>query len=189
MWNRSYHEARVPNVPTMLLELLSSKLADMRYGLDRFSVYRQSCHYKGMLKFVASQYSRAYVVQPLPVKDFSAIFSGDTEVELNGSNAGGRTSAMPTKYIVYTLIDDGGFDNGMPVTQNDCKIKIEKDKIYSFKITAVNDGGESFPSEILSVCRKSDEKGITLIVNGFTRISGPFSFTTRDTSRICRSHR
>jgi hypothetical protein len=184
MWNRSYHEARVPNVPTMLLELLSHQnFADMRYGLDpafRFTVSRAI--YKGMLKFVASQYNRAYVVQPLPVKDFSAIFSGDTEVELKWQPTPdpAEPSAMPTKYIVYTRIDDGGFDNGMPVTQNDCKIKIEKDKIYSFKITAVNDGGESFPSEILSVCRKSDEKGITLIVNGFTRISGPFSFTTRD---------
>lgn len=184
LWNRSYSEARVPNVPTMLLELLSHQnFADMRYGLDpafRFTVSRAI--YKGMLKFIASQYNRPYVVQPLPVKDFSATFSGETEVELKWQprTDPAEPSAIPTKYIVYTRIDDGGFDNGKMVIQNTCKISIEKDKIYSFNVTAVNDGGESFPSEILSVCRKSDEKGVTLIVNGFTRISAPFSFTTRD---------
>ncbi|HBX19438.1 MAG TPA: hypothetical protein DEF88_03175, partial [Porphyromonadaceae bacterium] len=41
-------------------------------------------------------------------------------------------------------------------------------------------GGQSFPSEILSVCRKSDEKGVALIVNGFTRVSAPFSFSSSD---------
>ena len=43
-WNQSYYEARVPRVPTMLLELLSHQnFADMRYGLDprfRFTVSR-----------------------------------------------------------------------------------------------------------------------------------------------------
>ena len=35
MWNRSYYEARVPCVPTMLLESLSHQnFADMRYGND-----------------------------------------------------------------------------------------------------------------------------------------------------------
>ena len=50
-WNQSYYEARVPRVPTMLLELLSHQnFADMRYGLDprfRFTVSRAI--YKGML--------------------------------------------------------------------------------------------------------------------------------------------
>ncbi|MEX2089451.1 MAG: xanthan lyase, partial [Bacteroidota bacterium] len=37
----------------------------------------------------------------------------------------------------------------------------------------VNDGGESFPSEILAVCRQADTLQPVLIVNGFDRISGP----------------
>ena len=42
MWDKSYFEARVPEVPAMLLELLSHQnFADMKYGLDpefRFAV-------------------------------------------------------------------------------------------------------------------------------------------------------
>lgn len=184
LWNRSYSEARVPNVPTMLLELLSHQnLADMRYGLDpsfRFTVSRSI--YKGMLKFIASQYNRDYVVQPLPVDNFSTEFSGDTQVELKWKETldDKEPTAKPTKYIVYTRIGDNDFDNGFVVTQNHVKIAIEKDKLYSFKVAAVNDGGISFPSEILSAYRNSKEKGTVLIVNGFTRTSAPFSFTTTD---------
>ena len=73
MWNQSYYEARVPRVPTMLLELLSHQnFADMRYGIDprfRFTVSRSI--YKGMLRFICSQYGQEYIVQPLPVDHFS----------------------------------------------------------------------------------------------------------------------
>jgi hypothetical protein len=186
LWNRSYAEARIPNVPTMLLELLSHQnFADMRYGLDpsfRFTVSRAI--YKGMLRFLATQDNRPYVVQPLPVKDFSALFSGDDEVELRWQPTvdPGEPSAAPTKYMVYTRINGGGFDNGILVDTNNHKIRIRKDDIYSFKVAAVNDGGISFPSEILAICRKSDQKGEVLIVNGFTRVSAPFSFTTSEDS-------
>ncbi len=186
LWNRSYAEARIPNVPTMLLELLSHQnFADMRYGLDptfRFTVSRSI--YKGMLKFLASQYNRPYVVQPLPVKDFSALFSSETEVKLkwNSTPDATESSANPTRYIVYTRINGGGFDNGILVNTNSYTLNIQKDSIYSFKVEAVNDGGKSFPSEILSVCRKSNQKGEALIVNGFTRVSAPHSFTTSEDS-------
>ena len=45
--------------------------------------------------------------------------------------------------------------------------------MYSFKVTAVNRGGESFPSEILSAYQAKKSKGTVLIVNGFDRLSGP----------------
>lgn len=184
MWNKSYSEARVPNVPTMLLELLSHQnFADMKYGLDprfRFTVSRSI--YKGMLKFIARQYNYEYVVQPLPVKSFGAEFSGETQVNLIWKAVEDITepTAKPDKYIVYTRIGDGDFDNGIIVHDTKLNLAIDKDRMYSFKVAAVNDGGESFPSEILSVYRKSNEKGQVLVVNGFDRLSAPHSFATKD---------
>ena len=186
LWNRSYAEARIPNVPTMLLELLSHQnFADMRYGLDptfRFTVSRSV--YKGMLKFLATQYNRPFVVQPLPVKDFSAGFSGETEIELRWqpTNDPAEPSATPTGYIVYTRINGSGFDNGVRVEHNSYSTTIQKDSLYSFRVEALNEGGKSFPSETLSLCRKSNQKGEVLIVNGFTRVSAPFSFTASQDS-------
>lgn len=178
--NKSYSEANVPNVPTMLLELLSHQnFADMKYGLDprfRFTVSRSV--YKGILKFIAQQYDFDYVVQPLPVKAFGMEFSGENKVVLKWSPVKdvSEPTANPDKYIVYTRVGDGGFDNGTIFKDTVASLPIEKDKIYSYKIAAVNKGGESFPSEILSVCSKSDAKGIVLIVNGFDRLSAPHSF-------------
>ncbi len=186
LWNRSYAEARIPNVPTMLLELLSHQnFADMRYGLDptfRFTVSRSI--YKGMLKFLATQYNRPYVVQPLPVKDFNVHFTGQTEVELawQPSFDPAESSAAPTRYLVYTRVNGEGFDNGVLVETNRYQASISEGDVYSFKVVAVNDGGKSFPSEILSVCRQPGASGEALIVNGFTRLSAPLSFTTSQDS-------
>jgi hypothetical protein len=184
IWNRSYSEARLPEAPAMLLELLSHQnFADMRYGLDptfQFTVSRSI--YKGFLKFIARQYNYDYTVTPLPVKAFSVQFAGDTQVHLEWQavNDSLEPTAKPAAYIVYTAIGDNDFDNGLWVRNPQADIKIEKDKIYRFKVTAVNGGGESFPSEILSVCRASNEKDIVLVINGFNRISAPDSFAGTD---------
>ena len=194
IWNRSYSEARLPEAPSMLLELLSHQnFADMRYGLDptfRFTVSRAI--YKGFLKFIAYQYKSDYTVAPLAVNSFSVEFSDETQVQLKwrATVDSLEPTAYPTKYIVYTAIDNNGFDNGQIVIPhltrdplNECiqlVLAIEKDKIYRYRVSALNEGGESFPSEILSVCRKSGEKGVVLVINGFYRISAPDSFVAKD---------
>ena len=180
MWNKSYFEAKVPKVPAMLLELLSHQnFADMRYGLDprfRFTVSRAV--YKGILQFIASQNKTDYVVQPLPVNQMNLKFTKGNEVELTWNPVEDplEKTAMPDKYIVYTRIGDGDFDNGTLVNKNVYRTTIPSDVVCSFKVTAVNKGGESFPSEILSIGKSSIEKGIVLVVNGFDRIAAPADF-------------
>ena len=186
MWNKSYSESRVPEVPTMLLELLSHQnFADMRYGLDprfRFTVSRAI--YKGMLKYLSSANNVGYVVQPLPVERFSCRFVEKNKLEVHWEAVADslEPTANAVQYVIYTRIDDGDFDNGVLVNSNRLNITIPSGKIYSFKVTAVNKGGESFPSEILSAYRAPSEKGEVLIVNGFDRLSAPASFTTDSAS-------
>jgi len=185
IWDRSYSESRTPKVPAMLLEFLSHQnLADMRYGLDpnfRFTVSRAI--YKGMLKYLNYSQGKEYLVQPLPVKNFAATLdNGAVKLVWKEVPDSLEPSAKPAKYVVYTRVDDGGFDNGRVVSDNTFSTEIEKGKIYSFKVTAANGGGESFPSEILSVYQAPIEKGKVLIVNGFDRISAPSSFATKDTT-------
>ena len=186
MWDRSYFEARSPNVPTMLLELLSHQnFADMRYGLDprfRFTVSRAI--YKGILQFIASQNYMNYVVQPLPVDNMSLRFTGGNEVELSWKPVADplEPTAKAEQYIVYQRMEGGDFDNGTLVESNTFKTTIPNDKTVSFKVTAVNKGGESFPSEILSIGKSFYNKGTVLIVNGFDRISAPANFDAQGDS-------
>lgn len=180
MWNRSYSEARVPEVPTMLLELLSHQnFADMRYGLDpRFQFTVSRAIYKGILKYLSASNGFEYVVQPLPVTAFSTKFVSRNKVELQWEATVDslETTAKAERYMLYTRIDDNDFDNGVIVNKNKVTVDIKSGRIYSFKVTAINRGGESFPSEILSAYRANNDKAIVLIVNGFDRISGPESF-------------
>lgn len=185
LWNRSYYEARVPSVPTMLLELLSHQnFNDMRYGLDprfRFTVSRAI--YKGILRYLSFQYDQPYVVQPLPVEAFAAQLT-DEGVRLTWQPQidSLEPTAKPDRYIVYARVANGGFDNGRVVEGAECVLPLPADTIMSYRITAVNDGGESFPSETLSVCRVSDAKGIVLVVNGFDRVSAPVSYRDEGTA-------
>lgn len=177
LWDRSYSESRTTDVPGMLLELLSHQnLADMKYGLDpsfRFTVSRAI--YKGMLKYLAARYSVPYAVQPLPVHAFSAVFEGDG-VRLGWSATPDllEPTAVPKGYTVYTRIDDGGFDDGVPVNGCEAVMQIRPGHVYSYKVVAWNDGGDSFPSEILSVGRPESGSGSpVLVVNNFARVAAP----------------
>lgn len=177
LWDKQYSEAWRPDVPTMLLELLSHQnLADMRYGLDpRFRFHVSRAIYKGMLKFIASQNNRAYVVQPLPVDHLALEVKDANTVRLSWRPVTDplEPSAMPQAYKVYTRIGDGGFDNGVVVTGTSCLMPVTPGMVYSYKVAGLNDGGEGFASEILSVGLVGEDSPMALVVNGFDRISGP----------------
>ena len=82
-------------------------------------------------------------------------------------------SATPTQYIVYTKMGDLGFDKGQVVNQSHFTMPISPGVHYAFRVSALNEGGESFPSEEMTVFKAPNEQARVLIVNGFTRLSGP----------------
>jgi hypothetical protein len=182
-WNSSYAEARVPEVPAILLELLSHQnFADMRYGLDpRFRFIVSRAIYKGMLKFLCSQRGSQYVVQPLPVDNMRVGLSGDNTAMLEWQPVTDplEPTAVPHSYMVFTRIDGAGWDNGRLVTEPLYTTTLQPGHIYSWKVAAVNDGGCSFDSEILSAGVAAEPRkdvGTVLVVNGFDRVSAPADF-------------
>ena len=196
LWDRSYSESRTTTVPAMLLEFLSHQnFADMKYGLDpsfRFAASRAI--YKGMLKYLSSRYGCEYAVQPLPVNSFPTSF---TKAPAAGSPATVRlcwkptrdsleATADPTGYILYTRLDDGAFDDGRILEETapygdfcSTEVEIQPGHVYSYRIVAFNEGGKSFPSEVLSVgVPASGNGGSVIVVNNFTRVSPPAWFDT-----------
>ena len=186
IWDRGYRESRTPSCPAMLLELLSHQnFADMKFGLDpqfRFTVSRSI--YKGMLKYLSNRYGREYVVQPLPVNSLGITFNdkGKAVLSWKGVEDHLEPTASPDGYIVYKRTGEGGFDNGTLVKENRYEIDPAPGQILSFKVTAYNDGGEGFPSEIMSIGIPADGNtgNPVLIVNNFDRTSGPAYFDGED---------
>lgn len=180
LYNADYSEATRPNVPAALVELFSHQnYTDMKFAHDPlFKFHISRAIYKAMLKFIATEYKYEYVVQPLPVSHFQIEFINREEALLKWKPTIDplEDSAVPDRYIVYVRKDDKGFDNGHLVETNRLIVKnIEPGTIYSFKVTAVNEGGESFPSEVLSLCRLENDNDCVLIINGFDRVSPPES--------------
>jgi len=178
LWDRSYSEPRTAGVPAMILELLSHQnFADMKYGLDpafRFTTCRAV--YKGLLKTLSEFYHTPYVVQPLPPRAFAARLAGTDSVRLSWrpTDDPKEPTATARGYTVYTRIDNGAFDRGIETTEPALTLPISHGHLYSYKVVAWNDGGRSFPSEVLSVgIPRASQKAPVLIVNNFDRVSAP----------------
>ena len=182
MWNRNYSETRLPAVPSMILEILSHQnFADMKMGHEpdfKFTLARSV--YKSILRYTATMHDEDYTVQPLPVTRFAIEESGKNRFRLTwqGVIDPQEPSARPDAYIVYTRLGHGGWDNGTLVKGNSYTFEGEEGLVYSFKVTALNKGGESFPSEILSAYQAKNSRGTILIVNAFDRTSGPATIET-----------
>ena len=174
--NSSYAEARHPKVPAVLLELLSHQnMTDMKYGLDprvRFTISRAM--YKSFLRFIHEQYGTDYVVQPLPVQEMAMSRSGNqVKVTWAATEDVLEPTATPSYYIVYTRTNNGDWDNGVRVATPEYTLTATPGTRYDICVAAGNAGGLSFRSETLSAYIAPEEKGNILIVNGFTRVSGP----------------
>lgn len=180
IFNKSYSETRNPEMPSMILELLSHQnFADMRYGHDplfKFTVCRAV--YKAILRYVHLQYNTNYIIQPLPVHAFAICPAGKDSIKLSWQPTDDmlEPTARTTHYILYTQKNDGGFDNGRRIDAAEHVLPIERGVHYSFRIAAANDGGLSMPSETLSAYLAPDSKGMALVINGFDRLCAPESF-------------
>lgn len=175
--DRRYYEVRETKVPAMIIELLSHQnFEDMKRALDpefRFIVGRAV--YKGILKFLAGRYAQPYTVQPLPVKAFSIHADGDGYYTLTWSSVDDplEPSAIPTCYIIYEATPDRYYHPVAITERPSWTTRINDDKIHAYYIVAGNDGGVSFPSEILALYDNSHQMPSVEIVNGYTRVSAP----------------
>ena len=178
MWNKNYSETREPASASIILEILAHQnFKDMVYGHDpifKFTVGRAV--YKAILRYISNQHDENCVVAPLPISNFATQFGKKKNTVIlswAGTFDKEEPSAAPAKYKVYTRIGNFGFDNGVVTDHHSIILKVEPGLVYSFKVAAINKGGESFPSEILSVYKAKKERGRILIINGFDRLSGP----------------
>ena len=178
LFDRNYSETRLPEVPSAILETMSHQnFPDMRYGQDpnfRFTLARSI--YKTILRYVNDQHGTSYVVTPMAPNHFRIEFTDKNVVRLswNAVNDPQEPTSKPTGYILYTAIGDADFDNGTYIrSKNSHEMRLEPDILYHFKVVAVNRGGRSFPTEVLSALWHPAATKTVMIVNGFHRLSSP----------------
>lgn len=178
LYNRNYSETRVPIVPSAILETLSHQnFGDMLFGQDpNFRFFLARSIYKTVLRYITKRHGLPYVVAPLPPQNFHIEFTDKRdEIKMTWSPTidSKEPTATPTSYIIYMAENTGGFDNGQVVRSNSVTMRLKPGVLYSFRIAAANEGGCSFPTEVLSACYQPDARQTVLVVGGFHRLSSP----------------
>ena len=178
LYDRNYSETRLPVIPSAILETMSHQnFGDMRYGLDpnfRFTLARSI--YKTLLRHINLHHNDKYVVQPIAPDNFHIEFTekpGEVCICWQGLIDGQEPTSEPTGYVLYIAQGNGDFDNGTPLRGTSCNVRLSPGILYSFRVTATNDGGQSFPTEVLSALYCPEATHTALIVNGFHRLSSP----------------
>lgn len=177
LWDRNYSETRLPEVPSAIIETLSHQnFPDMKLGQDpnfKFTMARSI--YKTILRYVSQMHRRPCIVQPLQPNLFKATLTGDNKVRLSWKAQDDELepTAVPTSYNIYVAAGSGGFDNGTNVRGTSYTMELEPGVMYRFKVTAVNRGGESFPTSTLSAYYQPGATKTAMVINGFSRLSAP----------------
>ena len=188
-WNRNYGETRLPEIPSVILETLSHQnYTDLKWGHDplfKFTMARSIC--KSVTQYVNYMHGKkSFKIAPLPVLRFSCLLNpNDKTVELTWQPQTDTlcNDAEPEGYILYTKKGIADYDNGKDLGNTHAvKVHLTPDIQYSFKVVAYNKGGMAFPSEELTALCPNKAKSAhhVLIVDGFTRLSGPARVETPD---------
>ena len=177
LWDRNYSETRNPEVPSAILETLSHQnFADMKLGHDpnfKFALARSV--YKTIARYINDQHGEKTVIQPLAPHKFKLEFIKKGTVRLSWIPTYDllESTATAKSYNVYVATGNSDFDNGTNTRKDYYDIKLEPGIVYNFRVSAVNDGGESFPSNVLSAVYQPEATNTVLIVDAFNRLSSP----------------
>lgn len=171
----NYGETRDPEVPTIILELLSHQnYADMSHALNpsfRFTAARAV--YKGIGRFLAARRHTTFTPQPLPPTALRTDLAGDSlRLTWQAVLDSLEPTAAPTYFIIYTRENEGAWDNGTLILNSSLTIHPTVGVQYDFCVAAGNAGGISMRSPIVSACRL-DSVSPMLIVDAFAEVRGP----------------
>ncbi len=177
--DRNYSETRLPEVPSAIFETMSHQsFPDMRFGQDpnfRFTMARSI--YKTLLRYMGRTHDYDVTVTPLTPEhlkvEFTNMRKGEVTLSWMPTDDPQEASAQAADFIVYTAMGDGDFDNGTVVGDNSFSMRLKPGVLYSFRVAAINKGGQSFPSEVVSALYQPKAKNSVLVVNGFHRLSSP----------------
>ncbi|MCR5181300.1 MAG: hypothetical protein K6C30_08845 [Bacteroidaceae bacterium] len=180
MYDRNYSETREPEVPSIILEMLSHQnYRDLCLGHDpTFKFALSRAVYKGILRFVhAIHGSSSPVVQPLPVTALGAyITPGVRQIKLSWLAVEDplEPTAMPDGFVVYHATGDGDFDNGTYVEKASYELdSAEPNVLHRFKVAACNAGGRSMDSEEVCAFLSMSSDRHAIIIDAFDRLAGP----------------
>jgi uncharacterized lipoprotein YddW (UPF0748 family) len=166
-------------IPGVLLEVAFHDTEDPGDADDlREPVFRQIAAravFQGIVKYHAHREGAPVRLSPEPPERLIARYSGPDEVTLAWRPppcCDGVVGDAATAYKVYQSADGRAFDNGTEAIDPSLTlVGLPPGTLRFFRVTALNEGGESFPTPVVAVRTPQDE-GLPafLVVDGFDRL-------------------
>jgi len=141
----------------------------------RFNMLTARALYQGIVKYFEQRDGIDLVELPEPPTHLATQNVGGGQVRVSWrfspTDTVGLVGDPATGYRVYTSTNGLGWSDGVPVTATTLYTLtgLSEGQLLFVRVTATNDGGESFPTETLAA-RVGDEAGV-LLVNGFDRLN------------------
>jgi len=166
-------------MPGVLLEVAFHDTEDPGDADDlRQPLFRQIAAravYQGIVKYFADRDSAAVHLLPEPPTRLVARNSGSGQVTLSWAAptwGDGVVGDAATSYKVYRSPSGRGFDDGTPVSGTSLLVTgLAPGSLHFFRVTALNEGGESFPTPVVAVRTPSTGSASAwLVVDGFERL-------------------
>lgn len=130
--------------------------------------------YQGISKYFSAKDTSPLYLLPEPPTNLTVrnTASGKVTISWDAPPSGSIMGDPATHYKVYHSTNGRGFDNGTETKNNYLDWEgLEPGTLHFFRVTALNAGGESFPSQVLGVRTPEEDEIIPLLlVDGFDRL-------------------
>ena len=141
----------------------------------RFALLSARAVYQGIVKYFEAQDAVDLTLLPEPPTHLVIRNDGPGQVTLSWRpspiDSVGLVGDAAESYRVYTSRDGLGWDNGRAALGTTHTLTgLSESELIFVRVSAVNAGGESFPTPVLGARTSSDGVGRILLVDGFDRI-------------------
>lgn len=172
-----------PETPSILLEIAFHDAAADALHLKEpnFRYLAARAIAQGIIKFYAAKDGVAVRLPPEPPTHVAAINQGNGEAVIRWRaspvDTQGVRGQAATSYRLYSSDDGLAWDNGIDVPGTSARVSIPASTAKYFRVSALNGGGESFPSAVVGVRAPVAGKPLVLVVNGFDRLEAAIGKT------------
>ncbi len=172
--------ANNPEMPAALVELAFHDNEEDAWYLvqPRFRDDMSRAMYHGIVRYFADRDGLEPVFLPEPPEAVAVTHAdGGLVVSWAAGPAGEPFGDVAQDYLVQTSKDGLAWDNGRPATGTSLALDVPKGSAVYVRVVARNDGGVSFPSEVVGARRSADGEVPILLVTAFDRLdSGLLSY-------------
>lgn len=159
--------------PAALVELaFHDHVSDVEFLKD--PVFRQDAAramYRAVVRYFAERDGTSPVFLPESPEALAVVHdgAGGLHVTWEDGPAGGVLGDAPTAYRLYTSADGRAWDSGVDLSLPEATLHPEAGEAVFVRVTAVNAGGESFPTEVMGGMVSPDDAPPVLVVGAYDR--------------------